>query len=337
MAHKLDPQGASAPRESYLFGKSLKIVGRAKTTASRSHRVRPQSFLRQTSFLSCCASLLFLFSIAVRSNAQVEDSVQLPSHSVDSDSPPIVQQPSGSAYMVTIMQPLRLPEPGPAVPDLPAQVEIPMDRPLRVSLNTPLSTRISKVGEIVSFLLTYSILLGDGLEVPPNTEIVGRVAQVEKPSSFGKPGVLRVDVDRIRLDPAGGAEVHAHVDSAEAQGHARPASEKHRPTDLYSVTLSSVSNAIVGAALGGATGAAVGAGSGTGSAVLIGMEHRGEDVYLEPGMFFSVILDRPVYLNGADVYAAQEKFKRSPKASRPVEPDPSDGSPRLKRRPPPRN
>jgi hypothetical protein len=232
--------------------------------------------------------------------------------------------------------PLGWPKPEPPMPELPAQVAIPMDRPIRVSLDTPLSTRISKQGEIVTFRTTYSIQVGDGLELPPRTEIFGHVAEVKKPASFGKNGVLRVAVDRIRLDPDGEADLKAHVDSAEMRGQSRTVADKRHPTDLYSVMVGSVGGAILGAAIGGAKGAAIGAGTGAGTAVLIKMAHRGDDVYIEPGMFFSVVLDQPVYLNGPAVYAAQQKFKNNPRPPE-IEPDSHDGSPKLKRRPPPPN
>jgi len=253
------------------------------------------------------------------------------------DSPPVVEQSPNSVFMEAINTPLGWPTPEPAMPELPAQVAIPMDRPIRVALDTPLSTRISKQGEIVAFRITYSILLGDDLEVPPNTEILGHVTEVKKPASFGKNGVLRVAVDRIRLDPDGGANLKAHVDSAEMKGQSRTVADKRRPTDLYNVMVGSAGGAILGAVIGGAKGAAIGAGTGAGTAVLIKMAHRGDDVYLEPGMLFSVVLDQPVYLSGPAVYAAQQKFKQNPRSSPTIEPDSHDSSPKLKRRPPPQN
>jgi hypothetical protein len=233
--------------------------------------------------------------------------------------------------------PLSWPKPEPAMPELPGQVAIPMDRPIRVSLDTPLSTRISKQGEAVTFRVAYSILLGDGLEVPPYTEILGHVSEVKKPASFGKPGVLRVAVDRIRLDPDGGADLRAHVDSAEWKAENRTVADRGRPTNLYNVMLGSAGGAILGGVLGGAKGAAIGAGAGIGTAVLLKMAHRGDDVYIEPGTSFSVVLDQPVYLNGAAVYAAQQKFKQNPRSSPAIEPDSNSGAPQLKRRPPPQD
>jgi len=304
-----------------------------------SNSLRHRLPLLRLIFLPVCLFFTSLLLIPGTATAQAEGPLHLQPQPTDQsleDRPPVVEQAADSAFMEAVTAPFSWPKPEPAMPELPVQVAIPMERPIRVSLDTPLSTRISRQGEIVTFRTSYSILLGDGLEVPPHTEIFGHVAEVKKPASFGKNGVLRVAVDRIRLDPDGGVELKAHVDSAEMRGQNRTATDKRRPTDLYSVMIGSVGGAIFGAAIGGAKGAAIGAGTGAGTAVLVEMAHRGDDVYLEPGMFFSVVLDQPVYLSGPAVYAAQQKFKRNPRPLE-IEPDSPDGSPKLKRRPPPQD
>jgi hypothetical protein len=310
MAQMQEHRKATFCLDSHLIEQSLRCAMRGTIAVCDS--LRHRSHLLRNAFLPLCLCLASLLSIPGSVSAQVEGPLRLQPQPTDrsaQDLPPVVEQSTDSVFMEAVNTPLSWPKPEPAMPELPAQVAIPMDRPIRVTLDTPLSTRISRQGEIVTFRIAYSILLGDGLEVPPYTEIVGHVVEVKKPASFGKNGVLRVAVDRIRLDPDGGADLKAHVDSAEMRGPGRASTDKRRPTDLYSVMIGSVGGAILGAALGGAKGAAIGAGTGAGTAVLIKMAHRGDDVYLEPGMYFSVVLDQPVYLNGPAVYAAQQKFK----------------------------
>jgi hypothetical protein len=346
MAQMQEHRKANFLRDSRLIKECFRCAVRGTVVACNLF-CQPSHLLRKA-FLPLCLCLTSLLSITGSVNAQVEgplrlqpqptdQSVQNAAQNAAQDSPPVVEQSRDSVFMEAINGPLGWPKPEPAMPELPAQVAIPMDRPIRVALDTPLSTRISKQGEIVAFRITYSILLGDDLEVPPNTEILGHVTEVKKPASFGKNGVLRVAVDRIRLDPDGGANLKAHVDSAEMKGQSRTVADKRRPTDLYNVMVGSAGGAILGAVIGGAKGAAIGAGTGAGTAVLIKMAHRGDDVYLEPGMLFSVVLDQPVYLSGPAVYAAQQKFKQNPRSSPTIEPDSHDSSPKLKRRPPPQN
>jgi hypothetical protein len=52
----------------------------------------------------------------------------------------------------------------------------------------------------------------------------------------------------------------------------------------------------------------VGAGAGALVAILISRSKKGQDLYLEPGMPFTVILDQPLELAGADVYNAQQEY-----------------------------
>ena len=220
--------------------------------------------------------------------------------------------------------------------DLPAEVEIPMDRPIRVRLETPLSTVNSKPGDLVTFHTIYSILLGGSLEVPPGTEILGHLVDVKKPGSFGKDGLLSLAVDRMNLRPGGGTGLMAHLDSAAIKSQNQTSNNKHRSRDTYTVLLETAGSAGLGSAIGGVKGAGVGAGAGAAAAVLILMSHHGENVYLEEGMHLSIKLDEPAYLSGADVTAAQEYFKKLPRPAS-VEPDSQDGTPKLKRRGPPIN
>jgi len=289
-------------------------------------------------YLHAAFLALTLFLIATTASAQIVGPLHPQPPSADqsapetnAEAPPLLESYALSALVDVIKLPIVWPEPQPSLPELPAQIAIPMDRAIPVVLDTPLSTRISRQGQAVTFRTKYSILLGDSLEVPPETEILGHVVEVQKPGHFAKQGELRVAIDRIHLDPDGGTSLVAHVDSAGMTGQGRRTTEKRHSTDLYSVLLDTA-----GGTIGGAKGAGIGAGAGAAAAVLIMMSHRGQDVYLEPGMPFSVIIEQPAYLSGAAVYAAQEKFRNNRRLS-PVEPDSQDGLPKLKRRPPPQN
>ncbi|MBZ5659378.1 MAG: hypothetical protein LAO08_03145 [Acidobacteriia bacterium] len=228
------------------------------------------------------------------------------------------------------------PMPEPSMPDLPAQVAIPANKPIPVALDTTLSTVNAKRGQIVIFRTLYSTPLDAGLEIPPGTEILGHVVDVMRPAHFGREGELHLAVDRIRLEPDGGAILAARLDSDEMKGPGRFTNDAPHSSDLHPVAVDSAGGALAGAAGGGASGAAIGAGTGAALAVLILKSPRGQDVYLEQGMRFAVILDQPAYLSGAAVHAAQEKFGKQPRPS-PPEPDAQNGGlPQLKRRQAPR-
>jgi hypothetical protein len=221
----------------------------------------------------------------------------------------------------------------PSLPPLPERVAIPADQRIAVVLDSPLSTRISKQGQVVTFRTSAFVQLTDELEIPPDVEILGRVIEVKRPGHFAKAGVIRVKVESIRLDPASVANLEAHLDSAEMKGQGRLTTDNRNATNLSTVVLDSLSGTLLGAVIGGAKGAGIGAGAGAAVAVLIMMSHRGQDVYLEPGMPFSVILDQPAYLSGTAIYASEQNYQKTKPGPRAVSTDDqNNGEPKLKRR-----
>jgi hypothetical protein len=309
-----------------------------------SHSTRPDcdTSFRLERWIGVALILAYLFLPALTATGQVSGSLysQAPPPQPTADRPVlegslIFGLPATPAQLKIISLPLNWLEMRPPRPELPARVEIPANQRIAVVLDTLLSTRISKIGQAVSFRTPYSILLGDGLEVPPYIEILGHVMQVQRPGRFGKEGVLGIAVDRLQLQPGGGANLEAHLDSKEMKAQGRPMGDRRNPNEPYSIPIDAAGGALMGALIGGAKGAGIGAGAGAAIALLIMAAHRGDDVYLEPGMAFSVILDQPAYLSGDAVYAAQQNYlknRRSPIPDDPRSVGPENGMPKLKRR-----
>jgi hypothetical protein len=225
---------------------------------------------------------------------------------------------------------------------------IPAGTRVAVVLDTPLSTRISRQGQPVTFRTSDPLPIGDHLEIPPETGFTGAVVEAKRPGAFAKPGVLRVRVDRINLSTGATREVAARLDSPDMKGQGRLSSDSSHATDLATLAMYSLQGTLLGAQIKGGKGAAVGAGAGATLALIIMMSHKGSDVYLEPGMPFLIILDRPVELPGAEVYAAQQSYahahpsypEQAGSPSNPSEPERNtDGTtadsdrPKLKHRP----
>jgi hypothetical protein len=294
--------------------------------------------------LSCAAVLLLpLFFMVATASAQMEAPLHpqaLPvariARKAAPEEPPIVDPAKDSSLMEAVLLPLGWPAQQPSLPDLPGQVAIAAKQHIPVVLDSTLSTVNAKQGQTVTFRTLYSLLLDDGLEVPPETEILGHIVEVKRPAHFGREGELRLAVDRIRLDPDGGANLAAHLASNEMKGPGQFTNDPAHSTDVRPVIFESAGGALLGTATDGATGAAIGAGTSAALAVLILKSPRGQDVYLEQGMRFVVILDQPAYLSGAAVYASQQEFMKNPRPAT-LEPDSrNDGQPRLKRRQPTR-
>ncbi len=217
------------------------------------------------------------------------------------------------------------PEPAAPPPDLPASIAVPAGSRFAVVLDTPLSTRISRKGQAVTFRTSDALRLSDQLEIPPETAFTGTLVEVRRPGGFGKAGSLRVKVESINLETGPTAEVLARLDSPDMKGQGRLTTDSKHTTDLYSLTLYTLEGTLLGAQIHGGKGAAIGAGAGAAVALIIMMAHRGQDLYLEPGMPFQVILDRPVELPGKGVWTAQQNYARA-HWTPPASGDGSDGA-----------
>jgi len=215
--------------------------------------------------------------------------------------PPVAPEPEVAKPV------LKVPEPIVPPADLPAAVEIPAGTAIEVVLDTPLSTKMTKKGDRVAFRTARTVPLSNQLELPAETAFTGSVVEVRRPGGFGKAGAMRVFVERVELENGPSAAVVAHLDSADMQGKGRIAVDKSRTTDLYSLASYTLQGTLLGSAIKGGKGAAVGAGAGALAALIIMMSRKGQDLYLEPGMPFTVILDQSVALPAQELYIAQQK------------------------------
>jgi len=201
-----------------------------------------------------------------------------------------------------------VPDPLPPLePPPPEWVRLERGTQLNVILDTPLSTRMTKTGEHVTFLLSEPLDVGDGLELPPDTRILGSVTEAKRPGAFGRAGKLKVKIEKIELPSGGDARLAAKLQSGDPDAM-RLQADSNRAVDLYNLASWGLQGTLVGASLGGGKGAAIGAGAGAAAAILIMAARRGPDLYLEPGMPFIVTLDSAAELRGWDVKNAQKHY-----------------------------
>lgn len=199
---------------------------------------------------------------------------------------------------------------------VPERVTLPGGTVLSVVLETPLSTRIAKKDQKVTFRTTSPVRLFEGIELPPDTAIHGTVIEAKKPGGFGKAGVIRVKIDQIELQHGSPAPLVARLQSAETDKQGRIHADNVHGTDMIELAQYTLTGVLLGSRIGGGKGAGIGAGAGALAALLIMMSRRGPDVYLEPGMPFVVAVDQPVELPGQQVLDAQESYaKAHPTAS----------------------
>jgi len=220
-------------------------------------------------------------------------------------------------------------------PDLPDRIAIPAGTRIPVVLETPLSTRFSRKGQTVIFRTSGSLAVGQDLEIPPGTEIRGRLAEVSRPGVFGKSGALSVTVERIALPAGSTANLRAQLRSPGMNARGRLTTEARRSLGLQSLMVLSLQGTLAGAQFG-SKAAGIGAGAGAAIAAVLMMSQRGRDVSIAAGTPFSVRLREDLDLPAQAVFLAQQDYARTHPSQPAVDgPDaPLDGLPRpvLKRR-----
>ena len=188
-------------------------------------------------------------------------------------------------------------------PPAPATVVVPAGTRIAVALDTPLSTRISKTGQLVHFRTSEAVPVAGGLTIPPDTLFSGKVIRAQRPGAFGKSGALGVNVERIELGSGAGMPVAARIDATDPEANGRPTSDHSRKASLLSLALWTGQGALLGDQIMGGKGAATGAGAGAAIALLMMMSKHGQDVYLEPGTPFEVVLNQSLILPGPALLA----------------------------------
>jgi hypothetical protein len=250
---------------------------------------------------------LAAFSVAAQQSSETAETSQTVSAQAGAQQADPSQQQQKAPRQYSIWWPL-VPDPLPPLePPPPETIRLERGTQLNVILDTPLSTRMTKKGEHVTFLLSEPLDVGDGLELPPDTRILGTVTEAKRPGAFGRAGKLKVKIEGIELPAGGDARLTAKLQSGDPAAAPLKA-DSNRAVDLYNLASWGLQGTLIGASLGGGKGAAIGAGAGAAAAILIMAARRGPDLYLEPGMPFIVTLDSPVELRGWDVQNAQKQY-----------------------------
>ena len=147
-----------------------------------------------------------------------------------------------------------------------------------VTLDTPLSTRISKKGQLVNFRTSQPLPVTDDLVIPPDTIFAGKVIEVHRPGGFRKAGVLKVKVERLELSSGAGTDVVARLDSQDINAQGKLPSDRSRAADLIGIGLWSAQGALIGSQVGGAKGAGIGAGAAATNGMIIQKSKHGPDL-----------------------------------------------------------
>jgi hypothetical protein len=222
--------------------------------------------------------------------------------------PPPPEMPPAELPIQPRTLPLLVPE---MLPHIEGSVQIPAGTAFDVILHTPLSTRISQVGQEVEFRTTAAVPLSEGLALPEETIFRGRVVSLQKPGGFSKQGKMYVDVRELDLENGAVAQVAARLEAADPAAYGGGRTDRNRAADIFELAQWTLMGTVIGREAKGGKGAAVGAGIGATLALILLSSKRGTDMYLEPGTPFRVVLEKPVELSAAKVYAAQRAAARA--------------------------
>jgi len=183
-------------------------------------------------------------------------------------------------------QPQPAPDPGPRYREL----TVATGTAIQVTLDQPLSTRTSQVGDLFTTTVASDVRADDGVAIPAGSQIRGRVTAVQKSGQPGQAAVLKIAFDEVTVD---GATYPVALTVAEAN----PTSESRSSTGakVGKIGIGAAAGAIIGQVIGKDTestliGAAIGAAAGT--AIVLGSSDS--DAVLAEGSPMTVTVDAPI-------------------------------------------
>ena len=161
---------------------------------------------------------------------------------------------------------------------------------IRVTLDQPLSTRTSQVGDLFTTTVASDVVTDNGVAIPAGSQIRGRVTAVQKSGQPGQAAVLKIAFDEVTVD---GATYPVALTVAEAN----PTSEGRTTTGekVGRIGIGAAAGAIIGQVIGKNTestliGAAIGAAAGT--AIVLGTADS--DAVLAEGSPMTLTVDQAI-------------------------------------------
>ena len=178
------------------------------------------------------------------------------------------------------------PDPGPQVREL----TVATGTAIQVTLDQPLSTRTSQVGDLFTTTVASDVRADNGVAIPAGSQIRGRVTAVQKSGQPGQAAVLKIAFDEVTVD---GGTYPVQLTVAEAN----PTVEGRTTTGekVGRIGIGAAAGAILGQVIGKNTestliGAAIGAAAGT--AIVLGSADS--DAVLAEGSPMTVTVDQPI-------------------------------------------
>jgi hypothetical protein len=171
---------------------------------------------------------------------------------------------------------------------------------IRVRMNTTLSSKTAKVGDVFNTTVTEPVYSNTGvIVIPTGAIVVGKVTAVTPAKKGGKPGTLDVSFTEVKI-PNGAkyaingdlTELDSKTAKSDNEGTASGDKMKHRK--VIFIGGGAGAGAVIGAAVGGGLGAAIGAGAGAAGGLIADYLIKGEEATVKSGTEFGVFLNQSV-------------------------------------------
>ncbi|MGH9416077.1 MAG: hypothetical protein ACRD01_05565 [Terriglobales bacterium] len=187
----------------------------------------------------------------------------------------------------------------------PGGLTLPAQTPIRLQLETHLSTRDNKYGDGFAARVMTAVFFQGREIIPEGSILEGHVMRVRDERPVRADSELMLKPDLLTLPNGQRYVISAEVVQSDPQDEAKVDQEGmlHEPrglmtTDLHHTEAGAAGGAVGGALLAGGSGAALGAG--VGAVVGVGIwlvRHR--HLELNPGSILTVKLDRPLALRAS--------------------------------------
>ena len=192
----------------------------------------------------------------------------------------------------------------PAKPEPPANVAakvstLPVGTPVRIKLETPLSTSSSSKGDSFSGRITQDVKLNDKVVLPVGASLRGQVIRVSEPRRIkGKP-MIQLLPESVTLPNGQKCAINAavadtnRINGTSVDDEGRIKGPGHTDRDVLEIGAGTGAGAIVGGIAAGGKGSLIGAGIGAGGTVIHWLTKR-NSASLPAGSEIIFELSRPM-------------------------------------------
>ena len=186
---------------------------------------------------------------------------------------------------------------------------LPAGTGLRMRLETPLSTRKSKVGDVFSGRLTEAVVVNGQTMVPAGAAVTGRVIKVTEPRRFAGTPSIALLPDRIVMPNGNEYLITATVvdtagsSSTTVDDEGRIHGRGRTGRDNAEMVAGAGTGAVIGALVAGAKGLFIGGGLGFGVIAAHWLMEK-HSAQLPAGTEIFLELNRPVTMSSAGVPGA---------------------------------